>query len=522
MKLKDLNPLNSLLGKILLALLTSTALALLLVSMIQRSSFKHGFQEFLQRQEEAQLSHLLPELQQWYEQEGSWESLRGNNRQWLRLLARARPEGIRPPQDGRQEGHPGPGDEPVARRERDTRSRANESPPGPAMSAQHGNHKSPDDWRRLWRRMYLLDENLQRIAGAPFEATGAGHTGTTQSGSDQTEAGTLQAVEVGGVTVGWVGFVPAREPVSPEARRLLSFQRNTLLASAGLALLAATLLGFLLARHLSRPVVALRDSVQSLTAGDFSVRARPAGQDEIATLARHINRLGETLQANESARRRWTADMAHELRTPIAILQAEIEAARDGIRADWNETLASLHEEVAHLSLLVDDLQALALADAGALNLQLAETDLVALLQQTLEAHQERLRQAGLKVEVDAPTHLPIQADAQRMRQLLLNLLENSCRYTDAEGKVRISLRTKAGGAELRVEDTAPGLGQQQMEKLFERFYRAESSRGRAGGGSGLGLSICREIVLAHGGTIHAEASGLGGLAIVAWLPASI
>ena len=524
MKLKDLNPLNSLLGKILLALLTSTALALLLVSVIQRSSFKHGFQEFLQRQEEAQVSHLLPELQQWYEQEGSWESLRGNNRQWLRLLARARPEGIRPPQDERQEVHPGPGDEPVARRERErnTRSQANESPPGPARRAQHGNHKPPDDWRRLWRRMYLLDESLQRIAGAPFEAMGAGHTGTTQSGGDETEAGTLQAVEVGGVTVGWVGFVPAREPVSPEAHRLLSFQRNTLLASAGLALLAATLLGFLLARHLSRPVVALRDSVHSLTAGDFSVRTRPAGQDEIATLARHINRLGETLQANESARRRWTADMAHELRTPIAILQAEIEAARDGIRADWNETLASLHEEVVHLSLLVDDLQALALADAGALNLQLAETDLVALLQQTLEAHQERLRQAGLRVEVDAPTHLTIQADAQRMRQLLLNLLENSCRYTDAGGKVRITLRAKAGGVELCVEDTAPGLGPEQTEKLFERFYRAESSRGRAGGGSGLGLAICREIVLAHGGTIRAEASGLGGLAIVAWLPANI
>jgi two-component system sensor histidine kinase BaeS len=505
MKLNVLNPLNSLLGKILLALLTSTALALLLVSVIQRSSFKQGFQEFLQRQEEVQLSYLVPELQQWYQQQGSWESLRDNNRQWLRLLARARPEGVRPPEDAPL----GPGDEPFARRlrDRDERSRMDDSPAGSATRAHRGDHRPPDDWRRLWRRMYLLDENLERIAGASFE---------------QTDTAALQAVEVGGATVGWVGFVPAMEPASPEARKFLSFQRNTLLASAGMALLAATLLGFLLARHLSRPVVALRDSVQSLTAGDFSTRTEPAGQDEIAALARHINRLAETLQANESTRRRWTADMAHELRTPIAILQAEIEAARDGIRTDWNKTLASLHEEVAHLSLLVDDLQALALADAGALNLKLVDTDLAAVLQQAIDAQQGRLRQAGLQVEVDAPARLLIRADAQRMRQLLLNLLENSCRYTDAGGKVCVTLRAEAGGAKLRVEDTAPGLRPEQMEKLFERFYRAESSRGRAGGGSGLGLSICREIVLAHGGTIRAEASSLGGLAIVAWLPANI
>jgi two-component system sensor histidine kinase BaeS len=164
----------------------------------------------------------------------------------------------------------------------------------------------------------------------------------------------MQAVTVDGATVGWVGFVPAAQPAAPEARHFMSFQRITLLVSAAIALLVSTLLGFLLARHLSRPVVALRDSVQLLTAGDFSARTEPRGNDEIASLGRHINRLAETLQANESARRRWTADMAHELRTPLAILQAEIEAARDGIRPDWNKTLASLHEEVAHLSALVE------------------------------------------------------------------------------------------------------------------------------------------------------------------------
>lgn len=480
---------NSLLGKTVLALLTSTLLALLLVSVIQRSAFKRGFSDFLQRQEEVQLSHLVPELQDWYQSRGSWEPLRGDTRRWLRLLARARPEGIAPPEDAHLE--------PAEQR----------SILRPHAGPRHDDKRPPDELRRLWRRIFLLDAERVWVAGAPVS---------------QINIDDMQAITVGAATVGWVGFVPASQPVAPEARHFLSFQRMTLLVSAGIALLAATLVGFLLARHLSRPVVALRDSVQSLTAGDFSVRTEPRGEDEIASLGRHFNRLAETLQANESARRRWTADLAHELRTPLAILQGEIEAARDGIRPDWNKTLTSLHEEVAHLSVLVDDLQALALADAGALNLQLADTDLAVLLQQTLDALRERCRQAGLTLECKAPDQLVIQADAQRMRQLLLNLVENSCRYTDSGGKIRIELTATAEGAQLLIEDSAPGLMPGQMERLFERFYRADSSRGRATGGSGLGLSICREIVLAHGGSISANASKLGGLAILVSLPARI
>lgn len=479
---------NSLLGKILLALLASTLLALLLVSVIQRGSFKQGFSSFLQQQEEVQLSYLVPELQDWYRRQGSWESLRGDTRRWLRLLARTRPEGITPPEDALLEQLP----------DRNKRRYG---------SGKHDEPPPSDELRRLWRRMFLLDERRLWVAGArPKEL----------------DSSSMQAVEVGAAVVGWLGFVSATQPAAPEARRFLMFQRNTLLASAGIALLVSTLLGFLLARHLSRPVVALRDSVQSLTAGDFSVRNEVKGGDEIASLARHINRLGETLQANESARRRWTADMAHELRTPIAILRAEIEAARDGIRPNLEATLDSLHEEVMHLSRLVNDLQALALADAGALNMRMADTDIAVVLRQALEALQEHIRQAGLKLEIDAPDHLVVPADAQRLRQLMLNLLENSCRYTDAGGEIKVHLQRTACGVELVIEDSAPGLDATQRGQLFERFYRAENSRGRAGGGSGLGLSICREIVLAHGGTIEVRPSELGGLAVLVNLPAGV
>jgi len=139
-----------------------------------------------------------------------------------------------------------------------------------------------------------------------------------------------------------------------------------------------------------------------------------------------------------------------------------------------------------------------------------------------VDALQERFRQAELRVDIIAPDSLLLRADAQRLRQLLLNLLENSCRYTHAGGQVQIVLQSSPGSAELQVADSEPGLLPAQREQLFERFYRAENSRGRAGGGSGLGLAICREIVLAHGGRIEARASDLGGLAINISLPRAI
>jgi len=497
---------NSLLGKILLALLATTLLALLLVSLIQRYSLQQGFRHFLQQQEEVQLSYLVPELQDWYRQKGSWEQLRGETRRWLSLLAKTRPEGISPPED--------------ALLHEDDHQREDDLTSGNILLRQSksGRLQGPgpaDELRRLWRRIYLLDAERRWVSGAPGGNLVGDSIGTPDAVNEQ-------AIEVNGAAVGWVGFIPAIQPAAPEARRFILFQHRTLLLSAGIALLAAVLVGFLLARHLSRPVVALRDSVQSLTAGDFSIRTAVRGDDEIASLARHINRLAETLQANESARRRWTADLAHELRTPITILQAEIEAARDGVRPNLGTTLDSLQEEVIHLSGLVNDLQVLALADAGALNMQLAEVDLVLLLRQVVEALQERIRQAGLRVDIMAPDSLLLQADAQRLRQLLLNLLENSCRYTHAGGQVQIVLQSSPVGAELQIADSEPGLDPAQREQLFERFYRAENSRGRASGGSGLGLAICREIVLAHGGRIEAQASDLGGLAINITLPRAI
>jgi two-component system sensor histidine kinase BaeS len=164
-----------------------------------------------------------------------------------------------------------------------------------------------------------------------------------------------------------------REGLPPEAQRFLRGQLRVLMVSLLIALGLATLLGYTLARHLSRPVGRLDETVRKLARGQFEERARVASQDEIGRLAGNVNRLAETLERNRSARRRWMADIAHELRTPLAVLKGEVEALTDGVRQSDGRMLASLGEEIDHLSALVDDLQALALADAGALNLQQEE-----------------------------------------------------------------------------------------------------------------------------------------------------
>jgi len=472
---------KSLLTKILLALIVSAVLALLINTVLSRVALNKGFVQFLEQQEERQLHNLAPELVDYYRHKGSWDELRNNPRRWMRLLVQGRPEGFRPPDEVP--------DEFSARRPPDKGPRR-----GPSAE-------------RLWRRLFLLDQHKQWVAGANEVVL---------------ETARMLPIKVNGANVGYLGFQPAPEVVSPEARRYIKFQNQVFLISVLLAVLVSSTLAYLLARHLSRPVTRLRDTVEVLTQGHFEARAEVVSEDEIGDLARHVNRLAKTLQQNESARRRWTADVAHELRTPLAVLSAELDAIKDGVREFSGSTLDSLGEEVSHLTRLVTDLQTLALADAGALNVHLEVTDLAGLLRQVLEAFSSRIEASGLRLETDIPPRLEILADPQRMRQLLHNLLENSCRYTWHGGTLRLKLMAEENKAVLLLEDSEPGVEAGDLEQLFDRFYRVDASRARVRGGSGLGLSICRTIVEAHHGEISAQRSSLGGLAIRVVLPQKI
>jgi two-component system sensor histidine kinase BaeS len=288
---------------------------------------------------------------------------------------------------------------------------------------------------------------------------------------------------------------------------------------AALAIALAGALAIVLGRAFVTPVKRVADATHQLAAGAYATRVPVRSQDELGRLAGDFNRLAETLERNETLRRRFMADVSHELRTPLAVLSAELEALEDGVRPLTRESLASLRSEVSALGKLVEDLNQLALADVGALAYRKRRVDVVPLLEQALESYRDRFAERRLAVETALERDAIVFGDADRLLQMFRNLLENSARYTDVGGRVRVSARREGHQVVTEFDDSAPGVPASALPHLFERFYRVDASRSRANGGAGLGLAICRSIAAAHDGEISAADSPLGGLRVRLTLP---
>ncbi|MCC7528361.1 MAG: hypothetical protein IT342_07550 [Candidatus Melainabacteria bacterium] len=215
------------------------------------------------------------------------------------------------------------------------------------------------------------------------------------------------------------------------------------------------------------------------------------------------------------------ADTSHELRTPIAILRAQVEAFQDGIQEVTPKTLQVLHTEIMGLSKLVDDLHWLARFDVGSLKHSFVPVDVVSTLQDVSDLFEERYAEKELTIDKSGITSesCTVYADNNRMRQVFINLLENSLRYTDKGGKLKFSIEKSPTAIVLRFDDSHPGIPDELMPKVFDRFFRVECSRSRELGGSGLGLAICKTIIEAHSGSINASKSDLGGIRIEIVLP---
>jgi two-component system sensor histidine kinase BaeS len=482
---------KTLFSRILLAQVLAVLMALVVVTLITRISLGLSFKGFLETQEPNLLQTLVPVFEDLYQAENGWDFLRDNPENWRRIwrLTHQPPDG------------PPPGGPPPRRNSRNFDDPLN--PPG------HGHQllrwMRPHE-RGLFRdRLFLLDQDKTWVGGAQV---------------DNVNEDSLQALEAGGQTVGWLGFAPPGRVLTPQAERFLGGQFRIMALSFGVALLGAIALSFFLARRVSGPVSRLGETVRKLSGGHFDSRVDVNSRDEIGALAGHVNRLAETLEKNRTARQRWMADIAHELRTPLAVLKGEVEALADGVRTADERTYGSLREEVDQLSNLVDDLQTLAQSDAGALNLEKNTLDLSDLVGQCLEPWMDRLATRGIQIDLDAGAGVTVMADARRLRQLMSNLLENTYRYVEENGTVRVRVAREPDSVRLELDDSGPGLEPEQIQQLFERFYRVDDSRSRSGGGSGLGLSICKNIVEAHGGQIRAEPSELGGLGIRVRIPA--
>jgi two-component system sensor histidine kinase BaeS len=293
-----------------------------------------------------------------------------------------------------------------------------------------------------------------------------------------------------------------------------------LAAAAGVAAVAVIATA-LLSRRVLRPIGTLTTASQRLGRGDLTSRVPVRGNDELATLARSFNRMADSLQRGEERQRRLVADVAHELRTPLANLRGYLEALSDGVIEPDPELFASLHEEAVLQQRIVDDLQELALAEAGSLAYHRTAVDLAELLETCRTAHRAGADAAGVSMTVTAGPLPPVYADPDRMRQVLGNLITNALRATGRGGTITLSGEHDGASALLRVADTGSGIAPDALPSVFDRFWRADSARGRKTGGSGLGLAIVRQIIADHGGVIRV-ASELGvGTTFTITLPLS-
>lgn len=273
------------------------------------------------------------------------------------------------------------------------------------------------------------------------------------------------------------------------------------------AIVIALVITAFLSQRILSPVRALTSAAKKLGQGDFSQRVGIADKSEVGELGQAFDAMAENLERTEQLRKNMVADIAHELRTPLSNIKGYLEAVTDGVMEPDADTIRKLNEEAALLARLVDDLQELSLAEAGTLKLVCQAEDITDLINQTVAAVQPRAMAKGLTIRSELPEKLLlVNIDADRISQVLRNLLVNAIAYTDAGGTITVSARSlDSQTLEVSVSDTGQGIPATELPFIFERFYRVDKSRTRATGGSGLGLTIAKRLVEAHGGKIKAE-----------------
>jgi two-component system sensor histidine kinase BaeS len=293
-----------------------------------------------------------------------------------------------------------------------------------------------------------------------------------------------------------------------------------LVGLAGVVL--ALVLGWLFTRQIVAPVAEVSTAARRIAGGDFSGKVTARGAEELTDLGHSFNTMAGELTRDREVRQNMVADIAHELRTPLSVLRANIEAMQDGVLEPTADNLASLHQETAVLARLIDDLRILSMAESGQLKYHFEKTDLAALCARIVEGMRALFASKNIGLAFEAPAPLPeVTADADRIAQVVRNLLNNAHRYTPEGGRVTVKLAAGADGVTVSVRDTGPGIEPEDLKKVFDRFYRVDRSRTRRTGGSGLGLAIVKQLVEAHGGEVRAESAVGEGSTFSFRLPAA-
>ncbi len=474
---------------------TAAVIAALLIGM-QFYAIRN-FSEYVNRVELDKLESLESRLITIYDQNHDWMPLQNNGEGWHSLLEESgtdmRPPPHRPPPHERR-GHP----EPPRRRpfeedRAEKHSQFQRRPPPPP-------HK-PSDPFSIGPFLALFNSNKSLVVGF----------------RQPVEAFTLKPIKSGNHIIGWLGLhrIPKEMSDAPAAA-FLKRQSTFFLLITAAALILMAILTLILSRQILGPVKALTEGTQALISRRFHQRIPVRSQDELGRLAEGFNTMAQTLEQYEAMRQQWIIDISHELRTPLSVLRGEIEALQDGVRKADAKSLSSLHAEAVRIGKLVDDLHLLSLADSQDLVFKESKLDPVRVLRETVGVFQNRVEERGLRLDLDIEGRISaeIEGNQDRLNQVFANILENTLRYADAPGKLRISARSAGKLFTIRFEDSGPGVPSESLPRLFDRLYRVDSSRSRESGGSGLGLAICRQIVAAHQGIMEAKNSSLGGLAI--------
>jgi len=305
-------------------------------------------------------------------------------------------------------------------------------------------------------------------------------------------------------------LVPMRTPFEGQPREVEFMERInlTLFYGALIGAVIALLLGIFLSRTLTRPIRELTQATHAVSEGDLSQQVPIRSNDELGELAKAFNKMSAELSRSVNVRRQMTADIAHELRTPLSLILGHAEAVHDGVLQPTRENFEIIREEAARLEHLVNDLRTLSLADAGELTISPQPTEPERLLREVASLYQYQTQRKNITLDLDIASTLPdIEVDPGRMTQVLTNILDNALRHTPEGGRIILSAKQRGDQVELSVQDSGPGLKTEDLDRIFERFYRADSSRQREDGGSGLGLAIAKSIVQAHGGQLSAETS---------------
>ena len=347
-------------------------------------------------------------------------------------------------------------------------------------------------------QLKLLDDQGRVIADTGEDPDPAGTRVTSLDGAIPLRVQN----EVVGYLLPDTPFVFSQQNETQLVQRLNRAALTAALISGISALILASVLGY----HLLQPVQSLTEAAEKIKRGDLSQRVEISGSGELAALGQVFNQMAGAIESTAERRKALTADIAHELRTPLSVQQAHLEALEDGIYPLTAENLTPIHEQNQNLVRLVDDLRTLSLADAGELQLERTRTDLTKLIKKVIARYQPRAKEKDVQIDFSSPENPVLAAvDPQRMEQILVNLLSNAFRHSPHGEKVEVKLETREDQLVLTVRDRGEGIPEEEIPWIFDRFYKSKKSRGEEEGGTGLGLSISQKLARAHGGTIRAR-----------------